>query len=99
MVASASEVACANPECDVRFTPRRVDQKFHDAGCRKAYWKKAYHWSAHPCPLCTLIHDPDEPAVLDALERLLRDAESCGLLKKSEVVDFIARRRAILNPA
>lgn len=93
------ERKCANPECPVVFKPIRATQVFHSPDCRKVHWSKAYHWTAHPCPLCTVVHDPEEAPVLDALERLLKDSRPLDVenILTDAVEDFIARRRAILR--
>lgn len=94
------ERECANPECTVVFKPIRATQVFHSPDCRKIHWSKAYHWTPHPCPLCTVVHDPEEAPILDALERLLAEglAGTNGqLLNVRHLRDFIARRRAILR--
>lgn len=97
------ERACANPECKRPFKPIRETQNFHDSACRKAYWSKAYHWTPHACPYCTVVHDPEEAPILDALERLIGEQSRPGTggtydeLWASDVKAFIARRRAILR--
>lgn len=86
-------IECAWRLCDVRFKPRRKDQRFHDPDCRKNHWAEAYHYTAHPCPLCTVVHDPEEREILDALELLLQQDH----VSKSDVRALIHRRRAILH--
>lgn len=66
------ERICANPSCHVEFLPDRSSQVFHDTPCRKAYWREAVHYAPHACPLCTVVHDPEEAGVLDALDMLIR---------------------------
>lgn len=92
------ERLCANPDCREAFKPKRETQNFHSQECRKAHWAKAYHLTPHPCPYCTVIHDPEEKPVLDALEHLAQGAEdTIGVVQVWKLRLFIARRRAILR--
>jgi hypothetical protein len=97
------ERVCANPECRQAFKPIRATQSFHAPDCRKAHWRKAYHWTPHPCPLCTIVHDPEEAPILDALERLVIAQSRPGTgglydeVWARDIKDFIGRRRAILR--
>lgn len=88
---------CANPECGVKFFPDRVNQVFHTTPCRKDYWRKAVHWTPHACPLCTVVHDPEEAGVLDALQMMIRGEEwDAAGWPRDDVEAFIKRRREIL---
>lgn len=96
------ERTCAFPPCGVAFTPRRADSRFHSDDCRHAYWKAVYQTEPHACPFCKAQHDPEERAVLDALEALVgeegyRIGNSTPVLDAGAIRAFIARRRAILN--
>lgn len=73
----------------------RTPAQFCSTACRKNFWREAYHWQAHPCPLCTVVHDPEEAPILDALEHLI--ISQGNLLTKIDLDDFIHKRRAILR--
>lgn len=89
---------CVNPTCRCEFVPDRRTQVFHSTPCRKAYWAEAVHYAPHACPLCTVVHDPEEAGVLEALEMLIRsDTWDNAEGTRVDVLAFIARRRAILQ--
>ena len=80
----------------------RTPAQFCSTKCRKDFWREAYHWQAHPCPLCTVVHDPEEPAVLDALEHWIRDnvmrpTDGVSLLHAEDLRAWISGRRATLR--
>lgn len=94
---------CANPSCRTEsgerttFIPERSSQVFHDTPCRKSYWRAAVHYAPHACPLCTVVHDPEESAILDALDMLIAfDTWDSAEGTRGDVKAFIARRREIL---
>ncbi len=97
------ERICANPDCTVVFKPIRETQMFHAPDCRKAHWRKAYHWTPHPCPLCTVVHDPEEKPMLDALEHWIGENAMPGTggaydqLWAQDLKSWITGRRAILH--
>lgn len=88
---------CVLDSCRQEFVPKRSTQVFHDPECRKAFWHLHQHGAVHKCPLCSAMHDPEEGAVLDALEMLVATVGDYRNLS-AEVQAFIARRRAIMEP-
>lgn len=90
------------------FTPiremfGRTPAQFCSTKCRKDFWREAYHWQAHPCPLCTVVHDPEERAILDALEHWVAENASPGYdgiydtLWAQDLKTWIGARRATLR--
>lgn len=35
-------VKCKRPACDVRFTPGRRDQEYHNTSCRNKHWRELH---------------------------------------------------------
>lgn len=97
------ERKCAYPTCEVVFKPIRRTQRFHTTACKKAHWAEAYHWTPHPCPLCTVVHDPGEKPMLDALEHWIADNSMPGTggsydqLWAQDLKTWVAARRATLH--
>jgi hypothetical protein len=95
---------CAYVACGQEFQPVRRTQRFHTTDCKAAYWYERRHAGPHKCPHCGVMHDPEELAVLDALEMMVADESfpKNGYQLAEDVVDvedlraFIARRRAIM---
>lgn len=81
----------------------RTPAQFCSTACRKDFWREAYHWQPHPCPLCTVVHDPEEAPMLDALEHWILDHSSPGTggeydqLWAQDLKTWIRGRRAILR--
>jgi hypothetical protein len=101
--------ACAYAPCSEPFTPKRANQRF----CLKAKGKESCRYKynhahrrndPHRCPYCTVMHDPEERAVLDALELLIAteasnqdDSESPLILYVEDLQAFLHHRRALLS--
>ncbi len=94
--------------CQTMFTPSREmfgrnKATFCSLKCRLDYWRDAYHWTPHPCPLCTVVHDPEEAPMLDALEHWIGDNASPGTggnydqLWAADLKVWIAGRRATMR--
>lgn len=95
---------CAYPPCNQPFEPKRITQRFCCPEHRQAFNHAHRRNDPHRCPYCTVMHDPEERAILDALELLIRDkARPEGQTGRFSIVwtqdlqAFIDRRRALLS--
>lgn len=98
---------CAYLPCSEPFTPTRKNQRFclkatgRDS-CRYKYHHAHRRNDPHACPWCSVWHDPEEPAVLDVLERLIRDQswptarDQVRVVSVADLQALIDHRRAIL---
>jgi hypothetical protein len=100
---------CAYLPCSETFEPQRRNQRFCLKGTGRESCRYKYHHARrrndpHACPWCSVWHDPEERAILDALELLVRDSayhpiDSEGPLcvDVEDLQALIARRRAIIS--
>lgn len=107
------EIECALPGCSATFRPIRANHRFCSSPHRLEYWHGASKTEPHNCPWCGLQHDPEEKAVLDALEMLTMteafdvrpetvggnpgNGQTIEVVRASSLRSFLAHRRDVLN--